>query len=399
MAASVEPFSVLAGDGTARGSFTNFPAAIDAAGPGDIVELRLNGAFEPGPVRVRGKALTIRAGARFALEWRHDVRSGPAIETDAPLVLEGLLFNGLPPANVADLRRQNWHSRPTRAMPVSGESMIHSTGTVLLLVHCQFRNPWEAVAGRPGKADITVSHVAHTELRHCRLMTPWIKGIVWRHESSASPAQPARLILTNCVAFNEDNVWIEAGPQARLEVDISRTVFRERAALVLARAEAPQAIRVAARWSVFDTRFAVDDERSTPAPPLNAVCLWEDGTNLFSNGNLFVDSPGYPALPPGAERLTAWNELWERDGGSVIGHFSLTPEAPPGVPTDAAPGAFFVNYLTVTHRSVALDIPTPDFGVDTRGASPGRTGYDHWRLSPEYEKWRDYVDRQLDVTP
>jgi hypothetical protein len=267
------------------------------------------------------------------------------------------------------------------------------------MAHCQFRNPWEAVAGRPGMADITVSNAAHTELRHCRLLTPWIKGIVWRHQSSGTTTQSTRLILSNCVASNEENLWIEAGPQTRLEVDISRTVFRERAALVLARAEAPQSIRLATRQSVFDTRFAVDDERPAPAPPLNAVCQWEDGTNLFSQSHHFVDSPGYPARPTGAQRLAAWNEHWGRDGGSVIGQFTLTAEAPPGVPTDAAPGAFFVNYLKVLHGSVAMTSQTPDFGVDTRAASPGWAGHNRWRLSPAYEEWRAYVARVLGATP
>lgn len=395
-ATTPEPFAVLKADGSTRVTFKRMQDAVDAARSGDIIELNRSGRFSPGPVRVRGKALTIRAAATASPEWQHNISSGPALESDSPLALEGLLFSGLPSPAAFGTRRLNWRERPAQSAAASGETMVRASGGALLLAHCQFRSPWEAVAGRPGAADIMASNAALVELRHCRLVTPWIKGLVWRHSASAAQApERARLTVTNSVLFNAENLWLEAGPLARLEVDIARTVFRERAAVVLAGAEAPQSIHVLARQCVFASRFALDDERPAAALPLNTVCEWEDRANLFSDKDChYGDAANYPAEFTTAKRWSRWNEYWEQTGkDSVVGQFKLSAAPPPGMPTTATPGASFVNGLSVVQGDAeAADRPQA-FGIALEGTSPGSTGYHRWRSSPEYAAWRAHVAR------
>ena len=389
-----EPFAIIGLDGSVRASFAQLQQAVDAARPGEIVELHRSGKFSPGPIRVRGKALTIRAAATAAPEWQHDAASGPALDSDAPLVLEGILFTGVSATPSPEMPRQNWHKRPTQAIPLTGQTMVRFSGRALLLAHCQFRSAWEAIARRPGTADISVSNAALTELRHCRLVTPWTKGLVWRHTRNDTP--PARLVLTNCVMFNEENLWLEAGPQTRLEADIARTLFRERAAVVLARAETPQSIRLTVRQSVFSSRYVVDDERPAGGPALPEVCQWEGRGNLFSEREChFIDTATFPTHPAAARRFASWKNFWPGDVDAALGQFALESEPPQEVQSTATPGAFFVNGLQVVQGPGDAAQTAATYGLHPNAASPGSTGYARWRRSPEYNEWRDHVTRTL----
>jgi hypothetical protein len=300
---------------------------------------------------VHGKALTFRAGTNATPRWEHDTRTGPALESDAPLVLEGLAFSGQPVASGSGLARQNWRGRATEPQPLSGETWVRCGGAPLFIVHCQFRSPWEAIGGRPGFADLTVSNSPHMELRHSRFVTPWAKSVVLKHAAAGNQAAapPARLILTNCMVTGEDNLWLEIGSGSRMELDLSRSIFRERAAIVLARAEEPRSVRVAARQNTFTTRYQLDDEREASGLELREVLQWEDALNLYSTTEtLFVDSPGYPKALRGRRAFDYWKEFCNTSPEeSVLGQFSLGIQAPQdGLPN---PGSsfLFVNGLVI----------------------------------------------------
>src|SRR5262249_38650492 len=80
-------FVVLGGKGTAERKFDTLADAVQAASAGDTIEVRGNGPFDCGLVRAR-QALVVRAAAGFRPVLRFDDN----LQTDAPLVLEGLEF-------------------------------------------------------------------------------------------------------------------------------------------------------------------------------------------------------------------------------------------------------------------------------------------------------------------
>ena len=96
--------------------------AITAASSGDTVEIRSDGPFLVPPAVVRGKALTIRAaaGRRPVLRLRGG-RVGAGrwflLESDAPLVLEGLELQRRRPAVRVGASRRRVHFRGSAAVP------------------------------------------------------------------------------------------------------------------------------------------------------------------------------------------------------------------------------------------------------------------------------------------
>ena len=86
-----KPFVVLGGEGIeVRKCGTLAEAARDAA-DGDTIEIRGNGPFVIQPIDFGNEALTIRAGEGF----RPVIKLNPNLQTDAPLVLEGLELHRL----------------------------------------------------------------------------------------------------------------------------------------------------------------------------------------------------------------------------------------------------------------------------------------------------------------
>jgi hypothetical protein len=313
------------------------------------------------------------------------------------LALEGLTFSGQSTASASGLPRQNWRSRATAPPPLSGETLVRGLGAPLLIIHCQFRSPWEAVGGRPGVADVTVSDSPYTELRHSRFATPWAKSLVAKYDYAGTEAAPpsARLIVSDCLLAGEDNLWLNLGPRSRMEIDLARSVWRERAAIVLGRAESPRSVVVNASRNVFTARYLVDDERSASDPALREVFRWEEDANLFSSVECaFVDAPGYPKAQRGLRAFTYWKEFCATTRAeSVLGQFTLGSNAAQGIPTAPASSFLFVNGLVVVAGPASAAERPLDFGLEANAPAPGPQGYAVWRNSSAYAEWRTHVAR------
>src|SRR5262249_17520640 len=91
------PFVVLPHDGkSVNGYRTINPTlaeAIESAQSGDTIEISGNGPFPLFRIKLKTKALTLRAGPGFRPLFLRDAGENPLVplfETEAPLVLEGL---------------------------------------------------------------------------------------------------------------------------------------------------------------------------------------------------------------------------------------------------------------------------------------------------------------------
>jgi hypothetical protein len=122
-------FVLLGGRGVSGRKFDTLAEAVRGASDGDIVEIRGNGPFVTGPIKIGNQALTIRAAEGF----RPIIQSGPAtvgvvddlIQSDAPLTLEGLVLRGLnrsgavaPPTPFCLVRSRGPAIRATNCRPV-----------------------------------------------------------------------------------------------------------------------------------------------------------------------------------------------------------------------------------------------------------------------------------------
>src|SRR5262249_42731037 len=91
-------FFLLAKVGRPEKAFATLKDAVAAAKSGDTIEIRGDGPFATGPIDLGKKALAIRAGAGFKPHLKYqpiDPKSiAPHLQTQAPLVLEGLILEG-----------------------------------------------------------------------------------------------------------------------------------------------------------------------------------------------------------------------------------------------------------------------------------------------------------------
>src|SRR5262249_34670466 len=93
-------FVLLGGKGVAARKFDTLAEAVQSASDGDTIEVRGNGPFASAPINLHNTALTIRAAAGFRPVLKLGPPDDPAmafLTTSAPLVLEGLELQRMPP--------------------------------------------------------------------------------------------------------------------------------------------------------------------------------------------------------------------------------------------------------------------------------------------------------------
>ncbi|HMF15389.1 MAG TPA: serine/threonine-protein kinase, partial [Gemmataceae bacterium] len=89
------PFVILGRNDKDEHTFASLAEAVTSAKNGEVIEVRASGVFAIAPLVIKDKALTIRATSGFepTFVFRSDEKTDtPMIQTNAPLVLEGLGF-------------------------------------------------------------------------------------------------------------------------------------------------------------------------------------------------------------------------------------------------------------------------------------------------------------------
>jgi serine/threonine protein kinase len=370
------PFVVLGSKGVAVRTFDTLAEAVQGSSGGDTIEIRGNGPFVCGPVKLT-HALTIRAadGYRPVLQFAEN------LQTDAALVLEGL-----------ELQRV-------------GQKVPHGDGDALVLA-------W----GSPSL------HIVNCGLRE-HLMVPCVQSnapiCVLRNCEFLSPLhRAARLAGKQCVIDNSLAAgWgmleldFEVQPsQPDISVQISRSSLRisEHALLVQLYPVQPdkfaekdaKRVRFDASSTIFDTPSVVVMNEVVPflarlkPQPEEAKALllrmltWRDRGNLYIPGGsllLWNEPPKGVAREIGPRSLADWKKVWasgdadavegrvKYQGGDLLAKLRDAPEK-----------------LTPEDFRLRADSPGykagKDLGADVDLVGPG-AAYGRWKKTPEYQQW------------
>jgi hypothetical protein len=380
--------------------FDTFAEAVaSAARNGEVLEVRGDGPYVTAPVKVpKGKALTIRAaaGSRPVLRLVPDFKpAGPLIETDSPLVLEGLTLqqraeDGPPPA---DSQRA---------------SLVLSRGGPVYAANCRF------LAGKSWRG-VTV-HKATCEVRNCEFLGADLHAAL---DWNCPPA--GRLTVDNCAVLAKFHglVFHQAQPFDKdVTVRVTRCTLvadmplnywcwapeRELLDRIARRSARPLRLETAEDvfapyWNVLEFR-QVDQPRPLDVKEAEAglprLLAWEGRRNLYpaSNRFLFLNAvnKGVAARPsepaPDVWRLAHWKDLWgeaeidPREGRIAFAGGDLAARARP----DAA--ALTPDDFRLTNDSAGRGAGPEgrDLGADTSLLGPGKA-YARWRKTPEYRQW------------
>ena len=312
------PFSL---DGVRR--FHTLAAAIAAARSGSTIEIGGDGPYLSGPIRLRAKALTLRAapGSRPVLRFVPEDQSEPApcLETDAPLTLEGLQIHS------------TGHGRAVRGDDPGRFSAISIRGGPFLATHCRFvvgpRNACLALRDGSG------------EVRACQFSAADGVALYW----APGPEHALDLrqnLLEARAAIIVDIDRLDAGRgEATLRLDHTTVrahsavqVFGEIGRGTRGFADASRLdVRIEAGGSVFDAshiltlvdtnsarRFRVLPPMESVAPKIKARIAWRGHDNLYPPSPTWLSfaSRGrkITAFADGPADLVAWEQLWDGTG-------------------------------------------------------------------------------------
>ena len=393
------PFVVLSSGDRPEQKFATLAEAVAAASSGDTIEVRGNGPMIREPIFVTGKALTIRAapGSRPVVEFSAaSLGEGFAnyvrLQTDAPLVLEGLEIRRVG-ATGEKVKRAEW-AVVCRNAPVR-------------MANCRF-----VVSTQPGTTGLWADRSALCEVRNCEfVLGQGCTSVGWSCPSTG------RLIWDNNVTAGGGGPGIHMGQRPQeISVQMTRSTILWGPALYFNLTLPPQAAL---------------GEGNQPATP----CRLEVAENVFHSGYVLgffqdfpLDAPVTKA-PTAAEaevllpRLVAWHgqrNLYP-DHLSFLGLGVAGETLKPSVPrktledlrqlwgpteTDSLQGRIlFQGGEVATNVHTAAGQFTPgdvrlhadsagkgagegsrDLGADVDLVGPGEA-YERWQTTAAYQEW------------
>jgi serine/threonine protein kinase len=400
--AVAQPFVHLARGDKAERTFATLAEAAAAAADGDTIEVRGDGPFASQPIHVAaGKALTIRAGEGFRpvinLQPKESNAEDPLVEKDAPLVLEGLTLQRLPPW-------QGGRGHPERnALLLAWKVPIRvancrfltkapcvgiwaSESPVCDLRNCEFGGPDLHAA-----VDWTSPPGGILSLENCLLLAG-PHGLVIHQKSADGKGRSVRLTHNTLSAYVLLEYWLWAPVQD---------------ALAHAKDESGRSLRIEANANLFDTPGHVLDFKQIDQPkPLAAqeaetalprLVSWRERRNIYParpHRLLLLSSAGSgevlrsPASPSGVATTAEWGRYWGEEqndaahgivryqGGDVRARATSNPEQ-------------------IRATDFRLENPTAgkgegeggrDLGADVDLVGPG-AAYGRWKQTPEYRQW------------
>jgi serine/threonine protein kinase len=396
--APATPFAILPRAGEAEQPFATLAQAVAAAHSDDTIEVRGNGPFITDPIRIVGRALTIRAadGFRPVLRLSPEAAQGdkPLLSTDAPLVLEGL-----------DLQRvggRRWESGSPTYLEV-----LYSSYAPLHAVNCRF------ILDRQGGPQHGL-HCINTR------GSPWceVRNCQFFHRDGSFLAltqlRPGtRCVVSNCLIACGYGVLLNYRDTAREDVSIELTgnTFVGYSPLSLNLLEQPASlekpavrpIRVTASSNLWGGCFSCNQtgEMLARGPSLSAKEVEELLVRLidrYERQNLYRPSSehlkltlDYRPLAPTRPRtrLADWLEFWQlpNDTGSLEGPSRFQRDDISARLESAA------ELLTPADFRLLPGAPGKGAGKDGRdlGADVDLVGlgpaYERWKQTPEYQQW------------
>jgi formylglycine-generating enzyme required for sulfatase activity len=385
------PFVLLGRDGKAEQKFPTLKDAVEKAQSGDTIEIRGDGPFVSGPIKITRKALHIRAGDGARPVLKQDFTVFPPEERyflshDSPLVLEGLELHQIAPKYV-DM------------------ATIASKWAPISLSHCRILRV-RSHAALFGDAPKVV--VRDCELiggvNHLFMGLQWPQGRIVL-ENNIMAAEGSAVALAWWPKEVSGNV-VELRNNTLLS-DTSVVLCLDRMPPLTADGQ-PRPVCIQGSNNVMTARKSALSVWYTPAylskakPPsavdaakeLRRVVEWQDDQNLFPSGlhlaTMHTDEARTPLT--GMKGTAEWLQFWQEKGKVFEGTAKFqSRKVLSGVAEELT---------TVTPADFRLVRGSPgqgvlpggkDLGADVEKVGPGKP-YEEWKKTPEYEKWRKETD-------
>jgi hypothetical protein len=371
------PFVILARDGKGERSFATLKGAVEKARSGDTIEVRGDGPFLCEPADAGTKALCIRAGDGYRPVLLGGKQTKPTLNTNGPLVLEGL-----------DMRREAVEG---------GAGNLWAHDQSVRISHCRF-----LAAGQYASVNLIDSPAA--DFQHTYLLSRHS----WSCLQSQGKRQGAVLSISQCLCCNSLTFNVEGDKQSmrQLEVSLRANTFlgpnvwldvqtHDPAVFEAGEAARKPALRLELSDNlVASPRFGTFWHSNEVGPGLEAMeaflkkqVRWAGARNRFGGG-----SEGLHFAHEGKQGsmrlkdLKGWKEWWGQEspfelgevkfkGGDLIARLKKgeTPEPGDFRPLGAA----------------------AKFGADVDKLGPGKP-YHEWKKTPEYSKWQKKTRELLD---
>lgn len=397
----IGPYVILAAQGRPQQFYRTLNDAVRSSASGDTIEVRGNGPYVCSPVQVRGKALTIRAapGSRpvLHLEAQKAPDTRPLLDTDSPLVLEGLVLERQVEADGAP-------GHPERnAFVYSWRAPVHLANCRLLggrqcvglwlseSPACELRNCEFFGADFHAAVDWTMPAGGRLALENCVVATG-PHGIVV-HQKQAIKDQ-ATIRLTHCT-------WLTAEPIGYWLWTPIRSMLEPH------EGEAIPSVRLAASNNIFDAgsflmNFVQVDQEKPLDPPqiqeaLPRLLSWGGQRNLYPPrgpvagrflimGYKKAGKDSQPCISDICD-VAGWKRLWngtDLDGSQGQAVFPVNVLEKVRInPGSLSPSDF---RLSPGSPGSKAGKDSRDLGIDADRVGPG-LAYERWKQTADYRQW------------
>jgi serine/threonine protein kinase len=374
------PFVVLSDEGLTTARLPTLMAAVDTAASGSIIEIHGDGPFASPPIKLGGKALTIRAGPGFQPRIDFEptmTEHRTLLNSYGRLVLEGLEF-GCPDV----------------------ELLIGISGPALFVTNCRFHSPNGKRSNRP---IVCLSKVV--DVRNCQFVGKLYCPIDWTFPTSG------RLTLANClIAGPNHGVFVAHRHKDVQDVDVEIVdntivgvrcihfeINDERLAEALA-SPLPLA-RLQSRGNVFHAQYGVVgfSVRGGSAPRQESelqalfrrLASWRERHNVYGQVPHFLSvNSTSTKIQNSVKTLPEWRSFWGLERTDALhGAVRFRDGAALGAPDFAVetirPDDFRLDPTSAGYRASPEQ---RDLGADMDIVGPGEP-YFRWKQTPAYRAW------------
>jgi hypothetical protein len=383
----VEPFVVLARGGKAERKFGTLADAVTGAGSGDTIEVHADGPPITMPIKITGKALTIRAapGAAPTLLLKRQTPKDPEVnlQTDSPLTLEGLAFHAIDPAPPEN----------------TYYSLLFTQRAPLRVANCRF------LVDRPrAHCVLQARESPRCEVRNCQatlirqdatflnVQYPSSGQLVLDNTVIAGPREGHAVVLTPVGNAREATSQLRRNSIATTPILVS--LHQQAPAPTLDKAD--RSMRVDVRENVFAANAVLafgQDQINTGVEGedlLKRLLGWREQPNAYAEGFFLFMAKRGVAIAPTKERrsVKAWGDFWEiGDNGSVQGPIQfqggdIMKKA------KESPAALVPADFRLADKSIGKGKrgDGKDLGADVDLVGPG-PAYEKWKKTLAYQQW------------
>jgi serine/threonine protein kinase len=377
------PFVVLTQGSAPDRGFATLAAAVAAAQSGDTIEVNADGPPITKLIRIRDKALTIRAapGAAPTLLLKREAVTDPEVNimTDSPLTLEGLAFHAIGPS------------------PPAGNWFLRSEEAPLQVAGCKFTSELQGAV-----YFVQAQGSQRCEVRNCQAIVAQGGAALFAWEYGSN----GQLVLDNnaSAGFGHVVVLRPYGNAKEATFHLSRNSMAAAPMALMLRENAPpvekanRSLRVDSRENVMaQGGFSFAQYQDKPsatyaeaAALLKGLLQWTEQRNAHPEWlPIYLAKRGKPFDPTkGSLKLPEWEAFWGIENtGSMQGPIvfqggDLRTKAKDS-PAALVPADFRLAEGSLGKRGRA---DGKDLGADLDLVGPG-PAYERWKKTPKYQQW------------